>query len=273
MKNLRTLLLISCLVYWGAYLTPEAKAGGLDRKTVLIFSQPVEIPGAVLPAGTYVFSFLGSTADRNIIEVLSQDEQKVYATIEAIPDYQANAAGETSIVFEERQAGAPRAIKEWFFPDRRYGHEFVYPEMGVLELGKSDEPESATNLVESAGLQSTESLSTKNEPDVAMEHSGQMMQPEETDYLHVLHQRQKEGFDLTKADESATKPIEPAGLSYLQVLHQRQLEELGQKKIPAQTAMLRELPRTGSPLPLVGLSGILLLASGVGLRLYFKQVD
>jgi hypothetical protein len=273
MKNLRTLLLISCLVYLGAYLTPEAKAGEWDRKTVLTFSQPVEIPGIVLPAGTYVFNFLGSTANRNLIEVLSQDEQTVYATIEAIPDYRADASGETSIVFEERIAGAPQAIKEWFFPDRRYGHEFVYPEMGALELVKSDEPESANNPVESAGLQSTGPSSTKNEPDVAMEHSGQMMHPEETDYLRLLHQRQTRVVELTKADESADKPIESAGLSYLQVLHQRQIEALEQGQIPAQTAMLSELPRTGSPLPLVGLAGMLLLASSVGLRLYFKRVD
>jgi hypothetical protein len=268
MKNLRTLLLISCSVYWGAYPTPKAKAGEWDQKTVLTFSQPVEIPGIILPAGTYMFSFLGSTADRNIIEVLSQDENKVHATVEAIPDYRANATGETSIVFEERKAGAPPAIKEWFFPDRRYGHEFVYPETGTLELGKFDEPESANNLVESAGLQSIETPSTKNAPDVTMGHSGQMMRPEETDYLRLLHQKQTGAFELTKSDESANKPIESVVLSYLQVLHQKQIEQ-----IPAQTAMVNELPRTSSPLPLVGLSGILLFSTSVGLRLYFKGVN
>ncbi len=272
MKNLGILLLIGYLVYWGACMTPEAKAGELDRKTVLTFSQPVEIPGIVLPAGTYVFNFLGSTADRNVIEVLSQDEQKVYATIEAIPDYQANATGESSIVFEERNAGAPRTIKEWFFPDRRYGHKFIYPETGALELGNSGEPESADNLVESAGLQFAEGSTTKNEPDMATEHSGHMTQPEETDYLRLLHQRQTEPPELAKADESANKPLKSPGLSYLQVLHQRQMEELEQRQIASQQAMVSELPRTGSPLPLVGLSGILLLAAGVGFRLCYKRV-
>ena len=132
MNNLRTFLLASCLVLAGVCLAPEAKAGDCERKALLTFSQPVEIPGAVLPAGTYVFNFLGSTADRNLIDVLSWDEQTVYATVEAIPDYKANSVVESSIVFEERKAGAPQAIKEWYFPDRRYGHKFVYPKTGTL---------------------------------------------------------------------------------------------------------------------------------------------
>jgi hypothetical protein len=45
MKNPRTLLLIiiNCLVCWGAYLTPEAKAGEWDRWPILTFSQPVAL--------------------------------------------------------------------------------------------------------------------------------------------------------------------------------------------------------------------------------------
>jgi hypothetical protein len=185
------------LVCLGASFTPKAKAGEWDRKAVLTFGQPVEIPGMVLPAGTYVFSFLGSTADRNLIEVLSQDEQKVYATIEAIPDYRANATGETSIVFEERKTGVPHAIKEWFFPDRRYGHEFVYPETGTLELGESD-----------------------------------VLQ--ETDYWRLLQQKQTGALALTQGDERTNRPIESAGLSYLQVLHQKQSEALKHFQIPTQ---------------------------------------
>jgi len=222
MKNPRTLFVIGCLVCWGACLAPKAKASEWDQKPVLTFNQPVEIPGIVLPAGKYVFSFLGSTADRNLIDVLSQDEQKVYATIEATPDYRPNAAGGTSIVFEVRKAGAPHAIKEWFFPDGRYGHKFIYPGMGTLELGKFDGPERANNLVECAGLQSTEAPSIKHEPEMTMEHSGKRMQPEEGDYLRLLHQKQNEAFGIAIADQRANKPIESGGLSYIQALHEKQ---------------------------------------------------
>jgi hypothetical protein len=34
---------------------PQAKADDWDQKTIFTFSGPVEIPGQVLSAGTYVF--------------------------------------------------------------------------------------------------------------------------------------------------------------------------------------------------------------------------
>lgn len=228
MKNpARTFVLIGCWVCVSVSLVAsQARAGEWDRKTAITFSQPVAIPGIVLPAGTYVFDFLGSTADRNLIEVLSQDEQKVYATIEAIPDYRANATGETLIVFEERKAGAPQAIREWFFPDRRYGHLFVYPGIGKFELGRFKEPESTNNLVESAGLQFTKAPSAKTEASMMIEHLGQMAQSEDTPYLRALHQKQKEAYTLTKSDKGVNKPVESAGLSYMQALHQKQANAL-----------------------------------------------
>jgi hypothetical protein len=274
MKNMKTFLLMGCLALGCAFLTPKAKAGEWDQKTILTFDQPVEIPGLVLPAGTYVFRLVDSTVDRNIVQVLSQDERKLYATINAIPDYREHATGETTIVYQEGPAGAPRTIKEWFFPGSKYGHEFVYPEMGTLAHGKSNEPESATSPVESAGLQSTEAPSTKNEPDATMEPIEQTEQPEEGDYLRLLHQRQTEPSQLAKADESesATEPAASAELTYLQALNQKQREESQQEQAPTQTAMVRELPRTASDLPLVFLSGILLIAISFGIRVYSKRL-
>ena len=39
-------------------LTPKAFADESNKKTVMTFSAPVEIPGKALPAGTYVFKLL-----------------------------------------------------------------------------------------------------------------------------------------------------------------------------------------------------------------------
>jgi hypothetical protein len=141
MRNLRRLLLIGCLVYLSASMAPKAKANEWDQRTVITFSGPVELPGIVLPAGTYVFRVMEYTADGNMVQVLSEDEQKVYATIRTIPDYRVYAPEDTAIVFEERITGAPRAIKEWFFAGNNYGHEFVYPSTEGLELAKAEEPQ------------------------------------------------------------------------------------------------------------------------------------
>src|ERR1700685_3211694 len=71
----------------GLGLAQRAAAGLYDKKTVVTFSAPVEIPGKVLTPGTYVFKLLDSSSDRNIVEAYDKDEKKLYATILAVPDY------------------------------------------------------------------------------------------------------------------------------------------------------------------------------------------
>jgi hypothetical protein len=68
------------------WLAPMAKADEWDKRTIVTFNQPVEIPGRVLPAGTYVFKLADSESDRNIVQVFTEDELKPLATVLAIPD-------------------------------------------------------------------------------------------------------------------------------------------------------------------------------------------
>src|SRR5208337_1652205 len=127
----------------GALLSPAAKADDWNRKTVMTFSGPVEIPGvhlkgwAVLPAGTYVFKILDSQSDRHIVQIFSEDEQTVYATILAIPNYRLKATDKTVVTFRERPAGEPEALRAWFYPGRNWGEEFVYPKAMAIELAKT----------------------------------------------------------------------------------------------------------------------------------------
>ena len=78
-----------------------------DDKTVLTFSQPVEIPGHVLPAGTYTFKLVDSMSDRHIVQVFNADGSEIIATVMAIPDYRLTPTDETVIKFSEVPAGFP----------------------------------------------------------------------------------------------------------------------------------------------------------------------
>ena len=124
-------------------IVPCAKADDWDRKTTVTFSGPVEIPGvhltgfAMLPAGTYIFKILDSQSDRHIVQIFSEDEKIVYATILAIPNYRLKATDKTVMTFRERPAGEPEALRAWFYPGRNWGDEFVYPKARAIELAKS----------------------------------------------------------------------------------------------------------------------------------------
>jgi hypothetical protein len=143
MKLLKGMTVMCCVAVVGAALAPAAKADDFNQKTVITFSGPVEIPGVhlkgwgVLPAGTYVFKLVDSSSDRHIVQIFSQDEKTVYATILAIPNYRLKATDKTVITFRERPAGEPEALRAWFYPGRNSGEEFVYPKEKATEIART----------------------------------------------------------------------------------------------------------------------------------------
>lgn len=129
--------LLVCIGVLGAMMAP-LRADEWNQKTVFTFSGPVEVPGQVLEAGTYVFKLADSASDRNIVQVFNKDENHLYGTFLAIPDYRIQPADKAIITFEERPAGSPEAIKSWFYPGENYGHDFVYPKPRATELAKAN---------------------------------------------------------------------------------------------------------------------------------------
>jgi hypothetical protein len=138
MKRLTAVTTLCCVSVLSVVLAPCARADDWNRKTTVTFSGPVEIPGVhlpgwgVLPAGTYVFKILDSMSDRHIVQIFSQDERTVYATILAIPNERLRATDKTVITFMERPAGEPEALRAWFYPGRTSGEEFVYPKSRAI---------------------------------------------------------------------------------------------------------------------------------------------
>jgi len=143
MKFFKTATTLLGLALMSAAFVSNARADEWNKKTVITFSGPVEIPGvhlkgwAVLPAGTYVFKILDSQSDRHIVQIFNKDETVIYATILAIPNYRLKATGKTVVTFRERPAGEPEAPRAWFYPGDNFGQEFVYPKAKAMELAKA----------------------------------------------------------------------------------------------------------------------------------------
>ena len=119
-----------------AIWAPQAKADEWDKKTILTFSAPVEVPGRVLPAGTYVFKLLDSPADRHVLQIFNKDETKPIAEILAVPDERLQPRGKTIITFDERPGDSPEALRAWFYPGNTVGQEFVYPRSRAKEIAR-----------------------------------------------------------------------------------------------------------------------------------------
>ena len=139
MKILRTALVVLSLVLLGSVLVPGVRADEKDKKTVITFSQPFEIPGGqILPAGTYTFLLFDSPSDRNIVRIFNADGSKLFATILAINNFRLTATGKTVMLFSERPADAPDALKAWFYPNNQWGQEFVYPKRRAIQLAVAE---------------------------------------------------------------------------------------------------------------------------------------
>ena len=138
MRN-RTLINVAIgLVLLGALLVPKGRADEWDKKTIVSFSGPVQVPGTVLPAGTYVFKLADNESNRYIVEIFDAYEMQLITTIMAIPDYRMQTPDKTIISFDERPSGQPEALRAWFYPGDNYGVEFVYPKQRATELAEAN---------------------------------------------------------------------------------------------------------------------------------------
>jgi hypothetical protein len=223
-----------------ATFSPTAKADDWNRKTVVTFSEPIEIPGVhlpgwgVLPAGTYVFKILDSKSDRHIVQIFSQDELTVYATILAIPNYRLRATDKTVITFRERPAGQPEALRAWFYPGRNWGEEFVYPKAMAMELAKTTNTPVLFAAVE-IPLEVATPIQSVDNPVIAVLQQAPILAIKPS------------GEEVVLAEVVTPPPAEP-------------------EVAVAAAPVVETLPDTASNLPLIGLCGLLALGGALTIR-------
>jgi hypothetical protein len=111
--------------------------GPWDKKTTVTFGKAVELPGLILPAGTYVFRLADSPTSRHVVQVFSADEMELLGTVMAIPNARLTATGDTVLRFNERPRNAPEALRAWFYPENTWGQEFVYPKAKAAEIAEA----------------------------------------------------------------------------------------------------------------------------------------
>jgi hypothetical protein len=134
---MRVLKAVICATAITVALAPSARADEWNKKTILTFSGPVQIPGATLPAGSYVFKLADIAGNRHVVQVFDKDEKKIYTTMLAIPNERLEPSDEPVILFAERSSGSPQAVKVWFYPGDRIGNEFVYPRSQAMRIAKA----------------------------------------------------------------------------------------------------------------------------------------
>ena len=145
------------------------------------------------------------------------------------------------MTFRERAAGEPQAIRSWFYPGDNFGQEFVYPKMRAIELAKlTEQPVLAmpTELAEKITLP----IKSADDPVVATLKQAPIEAVKPTGEVVPI-------TEVVETPPARTEPVNTAKA----------------------TDSTKSLPHTASPMPLLGLFGLLSLAAGVALSLILKR--
>jgi hypothetical protein len=107
-----------------------ANAAPQDDTTYVTFHRTVQIPGATLTPGTYIFEEVETGRNDDVVRVLSRDRRRVFLTqfATAIERPEGPAAQRDVVLSESKPGEAPRVIS-WFHPGSPTGHDFVYGDL------------------------------------------------------------------------------------------------------------------------------------------------
>jgi len=207
----------------------SAQADEWDKKTILTVNEPMQIRETLLEPGQYVLKLLNSSSDRHIVQIYNADQTHLINTVMAIPDYRVQVTGSSRFVMWETPGGSAKALKAWFYPGDNFGQEFPYPKH--LQQIAFAEPVPAPLRLPAAEP-------TPQEP--AIQPQASVEEPSGQQPIEI-------------AQNSPPPPPTPTAAP----------EPPPQSPVSTTPA---ELPKTASPYPLFGFTGLLLLGVGGLLR-------
>jgi len=145
MKINKLYIVVGLIIAFTLIFELAAHAGESDQTTTITFSQSIQIPGQVLPAGTYVFKLANGDSDRNVVQVFNADRTVLYATLQTIATVRQQTTAHTMITLAEQGSGQPDALLKWFYPGQEVGNEFLYPKEKEKELAHDRQQTVVTN--------------------------------------------------------------------------------------------------------------------------------
>jgi hypothetical protein len=150
MKINKLALLIAFAIASVLFLEVAARADEADQSIKITFSQAIEIPGQVLPAGTYLFK-LADPNDLDVVRIFNSEGTRLYATLQTITAERGKPTGETVVVLAEQPEGRPETLVKWFYPGNTSGHELVYSKQEEQQLAQDRQQTTVAKQTAQAG--------------------------------------------------------------------------------------------------------------------------
>jgi len=136
MKINKGYVIVGLIIAFALFFELAAHADESDLNTIITFSEPIQIPGQVLAAGTYVFRLADPGSTQNVVQVFNSDRTVLYATLQTIATERRQPTGATVVTLAKQGPGKPDALLKWFYPGRETGNEFLYSKQEEKELAQ-----------------------------------------------------------------------------------------------------------------------------------------
>jgi hypothetical protein len=136
MKMNKGYIILGLMIALTLFFELAAHADPIDRTTQLTFSAPIQIPGQVLPAGTYLFRLADGDSGQRVVQIFNADGTILYATVLTIATERPYPTGDTAVTLAEQGTGNPDALLKWFYPGCLTGNEFLYSKHKEKELAQ-----------------------------------------------------------------------------------------------------------------------------------------
>lgn len=139
MKIHKSYIIFGLLLAFGIFFELAAHADENDQETKITFSEPFQIPGHILPAGTYVFEKADPDDNVNLVRVFSADGTVLEATLQTISAERIQPSNHTTITLANAEPGNPDYLLKWFYPGETIGYEFVYPKEQQRQIAQNQQ--------------------------------------------------------------------------------------------------------------------------------------
>src|SRR5258708_11308683 len=126
MRINRLYIALGFVIAFAMFFEIAAHADETNELTRITFSAPVQIPGQVLPAGTYIFEKADPSGDQNLVRIFNADRNVLYATLQTVSAERREPTGDTAITMATPESGGPEMLVKGFYPGELIGHEVMY---------------------------------------------------------------------------------------------------------------------------------------------------
>lgn len=252
-------VLLATLLVAAASTHAWAQGSTWDKRTFLTFSGTVQVPGATLPAGTYVFRIANPDV-KTVWQVLDARERHILAsfffvrTADRTFEEQNAAHGKPVVTFHETRRGVPPAVRVLYYPTDPAGSEFLYSKEQAETFAVLTQPSTLTTASHAATDTPAQVTGAQLE---AIEARNDASPVETVPLTDASPTPIADSQPVATSGSDAERPVGTSGRD----------EAAASSPAPvAAESLPTELPATATALPLIGIVGMVAIGIVLGMR-------